>query len=176
MSRLQPESSAICSWDGELSYKELNELSSTLAHHLVDHGAGPESLVGICFNKSLWTDLSVVAMLATLKAGAGFVPLNPDHPEERLRDIVDQMQSHIILVAPQYQTLCQNLVETVIPVSQRSISQLLAYHEKPKTMVTPNNTAYVLFTSGSTGKPKVMHFSLSLKHDVKCAKGRVRVL
>ncbi len=90
--RLQPNEPAICAWDGELTYHELDELSTRLAHHLTKLGIQPENVVPLCFEKSTWM---IVAMLGVLKAGGAFAPLDPEHPRNRHEDIFDQMRSYI---------------------------------------------------------------------------------
>ncbi|KAE8868654.1 hypothetical protein PTNB29_02565 [Pyrenophora teres f. teres] len=77
----RPDAPAICAWDGELTYGELDALSSKLAGHLVQLGVKAEDVVPLCFEKSMWT---VVAMLAVLKAGGAFLLLDPSLPTERL--------------------------------------------------------------------------------------------
>ena len=81
----RPAAPAISGWDGEFTYKELDDLSTQLAIHLTSLGVGPEVLVPLCFEKSTWT---IVATMAVLKAGGACVPLDPTHPPSRLRDIL----------------------------------------------------------------------------------------
>lgn len=83
----QPNSPAICAWDGEVSYRELDDMSSRLAGHLKELGIRAKMLVPICFEKSMWTS---VAMLGVMKAGAAFVAMDAGQPEQRLRAIVQQ--------------------------------------------------------------------------------------
>ncbi|KAK1912701.1 hypothetical protein P3342_004637 [Pyrenophora teres f. teres] len=82
--RARPDAPAIAAWDGELTYGELDALSSKLAGHLVQLGVKPEDVVPLCFEKSMWT---VVAMLAVLKAGGAFLLLDPSLPKERLKSM-----------------------------------------------------------------------------------------
>jgi non-ribosomal peptide synthetase component F len=81
----QPEAPAICAWDGEMTYGDLHEQSSRLASHLVGLGVGRGDIVPLCFEKSMWT---ITAMLAVLKAGGAFAPLDPEHPRRRHEDIL----------------------------------------------------------------------------------------
>lgn len=85
--RMQPGATAVSAWDGELTYAELDGHSSRLAQHLATLGVGAEVIVPLCFEKSRWT---VVAMVAVLKAGGAFVLLDPSQPKSRLRSIVQQ--------------------------------------------------------------------------------------
>jgi len=80
--RKRPMKLAISSWDGEMSYKKLDELSSKASQYLTSLGLGPRDIVPICFEKSMW---AVVAILAVMKSGAAFVPLDPALPSKRLK-------------------------------------------------------------------------------------------
>ncbi|KAJ5642798.1 hypothetical protein N7490_006798 [Penicillium lividum] len=80
----RPDAPAVCAWDGDLTYGELDALSSVLAAHLAERGVGPEIFVPLCFEKSRWT---TVAMLGVMKAGGAFVLLDLSHPPARLRGI-----------------------------------------------------------------------------------------
>ncbi|KAH7111096.1 hypothetical protein B0J11DRAFT_598956 [Dendryphion nanum] len=141
---------AICSWDGEMSYGELDEVSTSLAGLLVNLGIKPEDIVPLCFEKSMWT---VVAMLAVLKAGGAFVPLDPEHPAGRQEEIFKQTGAKVVLTSAQSSTLWESLPCNVVLVSKASIGQLPLSNEIRST-VTPRNAAYIIFTSGSTGVPK----------------------
>ncbi|CAE7021457.1 Destruxin synthetase [Pyrenophora teres f. teres] len=146
-----PDAPAICAWDGELTYGELDVLSSKLASHLVQLGVKPEDIVPLCFEKSMWT---VVAMLAVLKAGGAFVPLDPEHPVSRHEDIFKQTNAKVLLTSAQNASLWANLNRRVVTVSKATTSQLPSVVATTKPSVEPGNTAYVIFTSGSTGVPK----------------------
>ncbi|KAJ6279029.1 hypothetical protein J3E71DRAFT_242872 [Bipolaris maydis] len=156
--RARPTAPAICAWDGETTYGEitygdLDALSSRLASHLVDLGVGPEVIVPLCFEKSMWT---VVAMLAVLKAGGAFATLDPEHPPSRHEEIFRQTKARVVLASEQYTTLCKREGRVVVTVSKESVHQLLseASERKVHPNVQPGNSAYVIFTSGSTGTPK----------------------
>ncbi|KFY79912.1 hypothetical protein V499_01170 [Pseudogymnoascus sp. VKM F-103] len=149
---LRPGAMAVCSWDENLSYHELDELSTTLAHHLVTaFNIGPESLVPLCFAKSAW---AVVAMIAVLKAGGGYVPMDPSHPTSRLQEIVEATRASVILCSPQYEALSRSLAGNSFIVSRKTLSYCKASEGAACTTVKPNNVAYIIFTSGSTGTPK----------------------
>ncbi|OSS43187.1 hypothetical protein B5807_12177, partial [Epicoccum nigrum] len=83
----RPHAPAIHAWDGALTYSELDNMATGLAHQLVSIGVGPGNIVPLCFEKSMWTS---VAMLAVFKAGGAICMLDPTHPESRLRTIVQQ--------------------------------------------------------------------------------------
>ena len=147
----RPDASAICGWDASFSYRELDELSTRLAHYLVGLGVGPETFVPLCFEKSAWT---IVAMLAVLKAGGAFVPLDPSHPVERRKAIIDDVKARVMLVSPRQQASYADAIETVVKVSAADVEQLPFTTIHVQSVVSSHCLAYVLFTSGSTGRPK----------------------
>ncbi|KAI1507176.1 hypothetical protein Ptr86124_013894, partial [Pyrenophora tritici-repentis] len=149
--RARPDAAAICAWDGEMKYGELDELSSRLAGYLVGLGVGPEAIVPLCFEKSMWT---VVAMLAVLKAGGAFAPLDPEHPASRHEEIFRQTGARVVLASAQHSTLCSGGNRTVVVVSKASFDRLSSASDKANVISKPSSIAYVMFTSGSTGTPK----------------------
>ncbi|KAE8823751.1 hypothetical protein PTNB85_09876 [Pyrenophora teres f. teres] len=147
----RPDAPAICAWDGELTYGELDALSSKLAGHLVQLGVKAEDVVPLCFEKSMWT---VVAMLAVLKAGGAFLLLDPSLPTERLAVMCRKLGSVHALASEACLLAMTDLVrEAVVVVDRKSLLQMpTPDRELPSTLST--STAYVIFTSGSTGEPK----------------------
>lgn len=149
---LQPDKEALYSTTGSLTYGELDNYSTRLGHHLVSLGVGPESVVPLLFEKSIW---AVVAMLSVLKAGGAFVALDPAHPADRLALIISDTGSPVIL-ASEKQAARPLITEELasVTVAPASIQALPMRDGKPCTAVTADNAAYVIFTSGSTGRPK----------------------
>ncbi|KAH8805143.1 nonribosomal peptide synthase Pes1 [Xylogone sp. PMI_703] len=143
---------AVCSWDSVLTYTELNELSTTLAFRLVELGIGPEVYVPICFEKSSW---SVVAILGILKAGGAFVPLDPSHPENRLKHIIEDVRANVILCSQKHHGILSGIATTILIIDGNTVgNDHIPIDALRLPAVAPNNAALILFTSGTTGLPK----------------------
>ncbi|KAK2871711.1 NRPS, partial [Arthroderma sp. PD_2] len=161
--RLNPQAEAICSWDASFTHQELDNLSSTLAHHLIELGVGsnPEVFVPICFEKSAF---AIVAMLAIFKAGGAFVTIDPEHPISRLQEITADVGAFLILCSPKYQELCDSIAPQALAVDSDMLQQLPQRHQStPK--VPASNAAYIIFTSGTTGTPK----GTLIEHSAYCS-------
>lgn len=157
-----PESPAILSWDGELSYRQLHELSTNLAHNLVSRGIGPGRIVPLLFEKSMWT---VVALMGVLKAGGAFVLLDPSHPMERLRSVLRDVGAKTVIVSSTCVTLGESLcVQDFVTVSRSTIDGLAHHDSEPITEVNHKQLACLVFTSGSSGNPK----GIMLDHSAIC--------
>ncbi|KAK3903068.1 hypothetical protein C8A05DRAFT_43642 [Staphylotrichum tortipilum] len=150
---LRPNAQAIRGWNADFSYEEMDSLANRLAIHLTGFGVGPETLVPVCFDKSAWT---TIAMLAVLKAGGAVAPLDATHPAHALEGKVFDAGSHVVVASTTRSMLFEHMVPYVIAVGPESMAQLPAvdYQREIKSGVTPENAAFVMFTSGSTGKPK----------------------
>ncbi|KAL2839751.1 hypothetical protein BJY01DRAFT_250351 [Aspergillus pseudoustus] len=145
-----PSAVALDAWDGQWSYKDLDASSSRLAAHLQAQGVGPGVFVPICFDKSCW---AVIAMLAINKAGAAFVALDPSYPAERRQRIIEKVNVALILTSQQHVDLfppALNLIPLLVSASTLANLSDMTY-QRPTDTTAP---AYVLFTSGSTGEPK----------------------
>ncbi|KAK6723950.1 hypothetical protein SNK04_002794 [Fusarium graminearum] len=149
----QPDRPAICAWDGQLNYGQLDKYSTTLAKHLLTMGVCTNTIVPLCFEKSMWMP---IAMLGVMKAGGACVAMDITQPEERLRTIVDEVKPALILSSATNKDLATTVSDCqVIVVDLNCVESSPPHtedHEIP--MVGPQNTIYVSFTSGSTGKPK----------------------
>ena len=146
--------------DEELSYRELNERANRLARHLIHHGAGPEQLVALALPRSL--DL-IVALLAVLKSGAGYVPVDPDYPADRIAYMLQD--AHPVLILTDTTTATRlppaagdtPLVLTDDNDTHTTLNTLPAHNvtdSERATPLLPHHPAYVIYTSGSTGRPK----------------------
>lgn len=152
--RERPHALALESWEAAYTYRDLDRASSRLARHLIKQGVSPDDCIPLCFEKSLYT---VIALVAVLKAGGGFVLLDPKHPDDRLKGLLEDSKARFLIVSPQTQDRCKDLISSLVVVSPKILDELPHADEDdtpPLTAVTPENIMYVQFTSGSTGKPK----------------------
>ncbi|MBC8943738.1 non-ribosomal peptide synthetase [Xenorhabdus indica] len=151
-----PTAIALIYGDQQLCYDELNRKANQLAHYLISLGIRPDDRVAICVERSL--DM-VIGLLGILKAGAGYVPLDPDYPTERLSYMLSDSRPVVLLT--QY-ALQVRFFDTEIPLLvlddskyQAKIRNQPDYNLSASDLgITSRNLAYVLYTSGSTGLPK----------------------
>lgn len=155
--RRTPDALAVQDGDESLTYRELDERANHLAHRLRDAGVNSENRVGIALDRSCWM---VAALLATWKAGAAYVPLDPDYPPARLDFIAEDAALEVLVTQHSLgDILAERATLTRIWVDEDVGSR----SDAPLREDAPNRLAYVLHTSGSTGKPKgvqVEHGSL----------------
>ncbi|ATY63125.1 AMP-dependent synthetase ligase [Cordyceps militaris] len=158
--RQRPEDVAVQSWDGSLTYSRLDELSNQLALHLRFLGVGTGVTVPLCFEKSMW---AVVALLAVMKAGASFSLTDPSQPEARLQTIVEQTGAKVVVTSALQSSLGAKISAggKVVVVSQSTFDNALQLSSDPLPAVPSSSLLYVIFTSGSTGKPK----GVSISHE-----------
>ncbi|KAF5643094.1 non-ribosomal peptide synthetase [Fusarium sp. NRRL 52700] len=147
---LRPDAEAVCAWDGSFSYQQVLSLADRLACRLQTSGVGPEVFVPICFDKSKWV---VVSMLAVLKAGGIFVPLDPSQPLLRLKSLAQKVEAKTILCSPQHQCLLESVAPELIPVDEELLTELPSQSDEVDCGSWQNG-AYMIFTSGTTGEPK----------------------
>ncbi|EFQ99850.1 gramicidin S synthetase 1 [Nannizzia gypsea CBS 118893] len=147
---MRPNSQAVCSWDGNLTYRELDRLSSIVQAKLLDRGIGPGTIVPLQFEKSKWTP---VAIFGALKAGAAFVLLDPSYPRSRTEAICRDIEATVILCSSEHRTTSSSFVSSVIVVDS-TIEDGEKVHAPRQTPVRPDDVAYIAYTSGSTGVPK----------------------
>jgi amino acid adenylation domain-containing protein len=161
-----PEAVAVVFEEEQLTYRELNARANQLAHYLGKLGVGPETLVGICLERSLET---VIGILGVLKAGGAYLPLDPTYPKDGLVFMLQDSKSPVLMTE---QRMLEKLFEDTRSGSIVSEAEgldrklkivcldrdweLIAFesNESPLNRTTPENLAYVIYTSGSTGTPK----------------------
>ncbi|GAT24861.1 nonribosomal peptide synthase [Aspergillus luchuensis] len=149
-SRRTPHAPAVCAWDGEWTYKELERYSSLIASQISAHGLSSGDFVALYHEKSRWT---AAGILAVFKAGAILITLDPAHPTDRIKDILDQARPRLILTSQSLLDVARNLDTPVLSV-QFAASQPLPEEWSSLPTICPTLAAYAPFTSGSTGRPK----------------------
>jgi amino acid adenylation domain-containing protein len=151
-----PQAPAVEYEGKSLSYRELNEQANRLAHHLRGLGVGPDERVAICVRRS---PEMMVGILAVLKAGGAYMPLDPGYPSERLQYMLDDSAPRVLLTQA---GLCGGPLELAAELAvlelddgPRSWDLQPAGNPEPAAVgLTPQHLAYVIYTSGSTGQPK----------------------
>jgi len=155
-----PEKEAV-SCDGKtLSYQELYQRSNQIAALLIANGLAPGTLVGICLERSV--DLLAV-LLGVLKAGAGYVPLDPEYPSDRLNYMIEDANLEYLISQDIYVDRLSDIEHTFLVDDLLNNSDQYA-DETPEVIIPEESVCYVIYTSGSTGKPKgvmVPHSSIS---------------
>lgn len=157
----RPEQPAVVSGDNSLSYAELNARANQLAEYLRAHGAGAETLVGICIDRSL--DMAI-GILGILKSGAAYLPLDPDYPAERLAWLVKDSQVSLLLTTSNLAVRFPDSAAKIILLDQEKTQICKQSSANPEAGPKADDLAYVIYTSGSTGEPKgvmINHESLA---------------
>jgi amino acid adenylation domain-containing protein/non-ribosomal peptide synthase protein (TIGR01720 family) len=148
--RHAPDDPAV-SYEGQwLTYGELNARANRLAHRLRAEGVGPEVLVGMCLDRSFRLP---VAVLGILKAGGGYLPLDPAYPKSRISFLLEDANVPVLVTTrDQIDRLPEHRARVVCLDDEPDGTEVAT--EDPRSGVRPENVAYVIYTSGSTGKPK----------------------
>ena len=159
-----PDAIALIFEDQQLTYRELNSRANRLAHYLHKRGVGADVLVGICFERSMEM---VVGLLGILKAGGGYVPLDPSYPKERLEFMLADAQVSVLLTQEglrEDEELSQDASNRRSSILDRRMQRIWLDTDwqsiakesdaNPENSLTADSLAYVIYTSGSTGRPK----------------------
>ncbi|EQB47351.1 hypothetical protein CGLO_13514 [Colletotrichum gloeosporioides Cg-14] len=162
----QPSTTAVSSWDGDLTYGELERLSSALAVSLRHLGVRREVFVPLIFDKSKW---AIVAMLGVLKAGGAYFFLNPTHPVEYNRTLCKPFDIKLAVCSPKHHTLAQSFAPRLVELGKESGKDLKISSPEDESLPkeesqgtpSPSQAMYATFTSGTTGTPK----TITTSHD-----------
>jgi amino acid adenylation domain-containing protein len=155
----QPDALAVRYGNGEVSYGELNRRANQLAHYLAERGVSRDGVVGICLERSV--DM-IAGLLAILKTGAAYLPLDPTYPNERIEFMI--RDSAATLVVTQHHLVKQLTADIGMVCLDTDLTLIERQHShNPTGTTTSRNLAYIIYTSGSTGQPrgvKVEHRSV----------------
>jgi amino acid adenylation domain-containing protein len=153
-----PQGRALAACNEAVTYLELDKRANRIAHYLRSLGVGPDTLVGICLERSVG---QVVSALGVLKAGGAYLPLDPAYPPERLAFMLNDAQAPVLLTKRHFAKLLPagKWREVSLDVDEAQISRYPA--DSPNGSASGENLAYVIYTSGSTGQPK----GVQITHD-----------
>ncbi|KAG0202875.1 hypothetical protein BGX31_003507, partial [Mortierella sp. GBA43] len=153
-----PEATALVFMDQSLTYRQLNERSNRLAHHLIGLGVRPDTLVAICVDRSI---AMIVGVLAVLKAGGAYVPLDPSYPTDRLVAILEDCHPSIVLADAvgratfsEMNTLSEDHKNVDVKFIDPNDTFLTSGANPVVPGLTSLHMSYIIYTSGSTGRPK----------------------
>jgi amino acid adenylation domain-containing protein len=152
-----PDAVAVICGSRQLTYRELNERANILARSLVEQGVGAESVVGLLMRRDIELQTSI---LAVLKAGGAYLPLDPAYPAQRHRTIIGQSGARLLIAAREFVPAlgeiwnsAEELSAPVVLVVEDALEEARETGNLPPRSL-PDNLAYVIYTSGSTGMPK----------------------
>jgi amino acid adenylation domain-containing protein len=143
-----PNAIAVVFDNQTLTYQQLNHRANQLAHYLQELGIKPESLVGICVEKSLEM---IVGILGIFKAGGAYVPIDPNYPQSRREFMLTDTQVKVVLTQQSLTSLFADIKLICLDIDENIATYST---ENPTSSANLDNLAYIIYTSGSTGKPK----------------------
>ncbi|MCP4644452.1 MAG: amino acid adenylation domain-containing protein, partial [bacterium] len=146
-----PDATAAVDADSTLTYRELDERANRIAHHLQGIGVAPETLVGLCLERT--TDL-VAATLGILKAGGAFLPLDSEYPKERLAFMCADAQLEHVVTSSRLADRLPAIPGAIVAIDNDADQIHAAPAASCNANAQPRDLAYVIYTSGSTGRPK----------------------
>ncbi len=164
---LTPRKTAVIFGSSRITYDELNRKANQLAKYLQTLGAGPETIIGICMDRSIEM---IIGMLGILKAGGAYLPIDPGQPSDRIQYIAEDAGLRLILTLKKNTQVFNN--NRYLLYLDSEWDKIKTYDsENPVGSITSQNAAYVIYTSGSTGNPKgviiehksLVNFLLSMK-------------
>ncbi|NRB47204.1 MAG: amino acid adenylation domain-containing protein [Saprospiraceae bacterium] len=148
----QADTIALQYQDQQLTYRQLEEKSNKIAHYLMEQGARSNVLIGLCVDRSI--DM-IVGILGILKAGAAYVPIDPNYPQERKEFLLKDSASGLVLVdEANHTSIAETPDRKVVNLSNYETTFAHYPTDTPARKLTSEDLAYMIYTSGSTGRPK----------------------
>lgn len=177
----KPDDIALIFHDEKITYKELNEKTNQLSNYLIDKYEISNKLIPIILNPST---LTIITILAIIKSGAAYVPIDPDLPNERMKYIIKDTKTRLVLTTRDHVELIKSQLKDDIIVDLVDNDYSNHNADNPHVDIDLNDLAYVIYTSGTTGLPKgvmIKHESVSnlitqLKHVYDMYEGEVFIL
>ncbi len=169
-----PDRVALVFENKELTYRELNEKVNSLSHYLRNNGVKNNDIIGVMFNRSFEM---IISILAVLKAGGAYIPIDPEYPDERILYMLKDSKCSIILSENKLKEKIEKMHYSVTTIfadlSNKNIYS--GNSNNPMNIIKPNDLSYLIYTSGSTGKPKgvmlthknLSNFYNSMIHKIK---------
>jgi amino acid adenylation domain-containing protein len=148
-----PDKVAIDSWDGTLTFAQIDQFSTHMAQSLIAEGVRPHDIVPLCFEKSRW---AIVAVIATMKAGATFAMMDPSLPLARLQNMAVQINAKVMVSSRIQHDFAKSILSDAphLIVEESTFKRALHGSLNKLPLVDSDTLIYIIFTSGSTGTPK----------------------
>nr|WP_279632418.1 AMP-binding protein [Bacillus amyloliquefaciens] len=147
-----PHQTAVIEGTQQISYSQLNERANRLARTLHKNGLGPGKRAAILANRSIE---AIVSVLAVMKSGGAYIPVDSHYPEERIRYLLKDSAASVLMVQSEYKELASQLTDHnlfLIQLDHEDQYDICAKNIQPSA--SPDDTAYIIYTSGTTGTPK----------------------
>ena len=149
-----PDACALRFADQSMSYAQMNKRSNQLAHHLLEQGVRPDTIIGLCVDRSFEM---LISLLAILKSGGAYLPIDPSYPAARIQHMIIDSQISTIITQEKFSQLIATSGCVQLIIDNENLQQTLSMQTSDNPTIaglTSNHLAYVIYTSGSTGKPK----------------------
>ena len=152
-----PDNIAVQYEDTKLTYRDLNQRSNQLANYLkARYNIKGDDLVALCLDRS---EHMLIGIIATLKSGAAYVPMDPSYPDDRIAYIIQDTKSRVVLTNEIHKSKLESILDNkidILCIDEMSTRDSLSSQSSsnPKHNITSKNLAYVIYTSGTTGRPK----------------------
>jgi len=160
-----PDRIAVAFADEKLTYRELNERANQLAHYLRRKGVKTETLAGVLLERSV--DL-IVTLVAIVKAGGAYLPLDPSYPRERLSVMLEDAGASLLITNERFAEIVSAGATKLIRLDAEAEQISKESNDNPAPVASADNLAYVIYTSGSTGTPKGISIPQSAVNRLVC--------